>query len=76
MAKPTVGPKCRYHRDIILRPVMDADQMTCVFAATYMKDGSPESRKSYHFNIYECPRCTYIEFHDYEPIASPSAVKG
>jgi hypothetical protein len=55
---------------------MDVDQITSVFAATYMKDGSPESRKAYHFNIYECPRCTYIEFHDYEPAASLAVAKG
>lgn len=71
MPKQRVQPECKY-RHGPMRPVgapgaLATDQIPAVFSANAVQNKRVILGSGYMFHIWECPTCTYLEFHDYEP---------
>lgn len=48
------------------------DSAPGIFSANYIQHQGPlqvNLGMGFMFNIWECPTCTYLEFHDFEPPA-------
>ncbi len=65
MAKPTIPPRCKYHPDVLMAVFKSqGDENAQVFFSSKLKGNVVQLGEGYTFHIYECPQCTYIEFHD------------
>ncbi len=63
-----VEPECRYgHGRLVV--VKDQDVASVIFAAINVDKSKNllNLGRAYEFNVYECPVCSYLEFHDSEP---------
>jgi len=68
VAKPTIGPFCKYHPTTRMQPATGPDgRDDGVFSATSVVDKRFNLGQGYLFKIYECPECTYLELHDFVP---------
>ena len=63
-----VEPECRYKHGKMVA-VKDPDGSAATFSAVNVDTSKNfvNLGRVYIFNIYECPVCSYLEFHDSEP---------
>lgn len=62
MQKPTVEPTCKYGHGALSRTTIDGNP--AAFAAQVINGKAVQMNQGFTFTIYECPQCTYLEFHD------------
>lgn len=69
MAKQAVKPECKYGHGLmtVIRGELPRDQTPAVFSANAVVDNQIILGRGFLFHVYECPTCSYLEFHDYEP---------
>ena len=62
-----VEPECRYGHGKLVATQQDG--VLVVFGAIHVlkSENALNLERAYEFNVYECPICSYLEFHDSEP---------
>ncbi len=61
-----VVPECRYGHGR-MGVAQDPDGSPVVFAAVNAHGNQINLGRAFTFHIYECPTCSYLEFHEWEP---------
>lgn len=61
-----IEPECRYGHGRMVAST-NLDESVAHFAAVAVTQNQVNLGHIYAFNVYECPICSYLEFHDSEP---------